>query len=156
MGKEIYISAKKLKEIKKEYQRLNKILSSKLKNEIPKVLYSEEINPEFLIFKENLEILLARKSELETILKNYKLIKIPSKKDQNKVRLGARVLVEVDGQKDEIEIVGPLEADPSLGKISVDSLIGKSLLGHKVGDKIVISKPTRAVYKIKKIKYFTS
>jgi transcription elongation factor GreA len=50
-------------------------------------------------------------------------------------------------------IVGTLEANPSEGKISSQSPIGKVLLGHKVGDEVVITSPIKVFYKVKKIKY---
>jgi transcription elongation factor GreA len=50
-------------------------------------------------------------------------------------------------------IVGTLEANPSEGKISNESPVGKALLGKKVGDEIVITSPINVKYKIKKIRY---
>jgi transcription elongation factor GreA len=50
-------------------------------------------------------------------------------------------------------IVGTLEANPSEGRISIESPVGKALLGKKVGDEVIITSPIKIVYKIKKIKY---
>ena len=47
-------------------------------------------------------------------------------------------------------------ANPSLGKISNESPVGKALMGHKVGEEVVISSPIKTVYKIKKIRYLSS
>lgn len=150
-----YITNKKLREIKQEYEKLKKNLSLKTKGEIPQVLTSEDMNPEYLLFQEDLIFLYSRKQELENILKNYKLIKLPLKKNRDKINLGAKVLVEVDGQKDEFEIVGTLEANPTLGRISNESPVGKNLLGYKIGDEVAISSPIKTIYKIKKITYKT-
>ncbi len=38
-------------------------------------------------------------------------------------------------------IVGAFEAKPSAGLISNESPVGKSLLGHKVGDLVIVSTP---------------
>ena len=38
-------------------------------------------------------------------------------------------------------IVGFAQADPDAGKLSDESPIGKALLGHKKGDKIVVEAP---------------
>jgi len=46
-----------------------------------------------------------------------------------------------------------LEANPSQGKISNESPVGKNLLGRKAGEEVVISSPIKVIYKIKKIKY---
>lgn len=154
--KKFYLTKKGLERIRKEYQDLKKLKLAKAKGEVPKIWHSEDLNPEYLSFQEDLSFLETRITELEYILKNAELIKIPPKDKQNIVGLGARVFVEVDGQTDEFTIVGTLEADPSIGKISNESPVGRALLGHKVGEAVIISSPIQTVYKIKKIKYQTS
>lgn len=148
-----YLTKEGLKRIKKEYQELKKLRLARTKGESPKVLESEDVNPEYIAFQEDLNLLEYRIAELEDILKNSKLIKPPSKKERDKIHLGAQVQIEVDGQTDEFTIVGTLETNPDRGKISSESPIGKALLGHKVGEKVVISSPTEVTYKIVKIKY---
>ena len=49
-------------------------------------------------------------------------------------------------------ITGFAQADPSKGKISDESPVGKALLGHKLGDKVVVEAPRGAMtYKITKL-----
>jgi len=151
--KKFYLTKQGLEKIKKEHQGLKGLKFAKTKGEIPKIWHSEDINPEYLSFQEDLSFLETRIVELENILKNVELIKPPLKEKQNIINLGARVMVKVDGQTDEFEIVGSLEANPSLGKISNESPVGKALLGHRAGEEVIISSPIRTVYKIKKIKY---
>ena len=154
--KKFYLTEQGLEKIKKEYQDLKDLKLSKTKGEIPKIWQSEDLNPEYLSFQEDLSFLESRIAELEYILKNTELIKPPPKEKQNMVNLGATVLVEVDGQTDEFTIVGTLEANPAIGKISNESPVGRMLLGHRVGDEVVVSSPIQTVYKIKKIKYHLS
>lgn len=154
--KKFYLTKQKLKELKKEHKDLLGFERLKTKSEIPKILQSEDINPEYLAFQEDLSFLRSRIIELENILKDYELIKTPPKKKQNVIGLGARVGVEVEKEKDEFTIVGTLEANPSLGKISNESPVGKALMGRKVGDEVVVSSPIKVVYKILKIKYHSS
>lgn len=154
--KKFYLTKEGLERIKKEYQDFKDLKFAKTKGEIPKIWHSEDINPEYLSFREDLSFLETRIVELENILKNVELIKPPPKERQNIIDLGARVIVKVDGQADEFEIVGSLEANPSLGKISNESPVGKTLLGHRVGDEVIVSSPIKTIYKIKKIKYLTS
>jgi transcription elongation factor GreA len=152
--KKFYLSKGGLERIKKEYKDLKNLKLSKTKGESPKIWHSEDLNPEYLSFQEDLSFLETRIAELEYILKNAELIKIPSSKvRQNIVGLGAKVLVQVDGQNDEFEIVGTLEANPAIGKISNESPVGRILLGHRVGDEVVVSSPIKTIYRIKKIKY---
>ena len=154
--KKFYLTKEGLEKLKREFQDLKNLKLSKTKEEIPKIWHSEDLNPEYLSFQEDLSFLESRIVELEYILKNAQLIKPPSKEKQNIIYLGARILVEVDGQKDEFEIVGTLEANPIVGKISNESPGGRILLGHKVGDAVLVSSPIKTIYKIKKIKYQTS
>jgi transcription elongation factor GreA len=154
--KKFYLTKEGLEKIKKEYRDLKNLKLSKTRGEIPKIWHSEDINPEYLSFWEDLSFLETRIAELENILKNAKLIQPPPKEKQNVVNLGATVLVEVDGQNDEFTIVGTLEANPALGKISNESPVGRALLGHRTGDTVVISSPIQTIYKIKKIRYQTS
>jgi len=151
--KKFYLTKQRLKELKKEHKDLLSFERLKIEEETPKVFQSEDINPEYLSFQEDLSFLRARIGELGNILKNYELIKSPSKGKQNVVGLGAKVKVGIDGDKDEFEIVGTLEANPSLGKISNESPVGKALIGHKIGDEIVLSSPIKTIYKIVGIKY---
>ena len=158
MSKEerFYLTKEGLEKLKRQYRELKNFKLSKTKGEIPKIWYSEDLNPEYLSFQEDLSLLDAQILELENILKNTELIKTPSKEGQNFINLGARVTVEVDGQTDEFEVVGTLEANPSLGKISNESPVGRVLIGRRVGEEAIVSSPIKTVYKIKKIKYLSS
>jgi len=52
------------------------------------------------------------------------------------------VVYEVDGAEAQITIVGSTESDPSAGRISAVSPVGKALLGHRAGDAVVITTPS--------------
>jgi len=152
--KKFYLTKKGLERLKKEYQDLGKLKLSKPKGEVPKIWHSEDLNPEYLAFQEDLSFLEARTAELDYILKNTELIKPPSRDQQNIVYLGATVTLEdSEGNINEFMVVGSLEANPSAGKISVEAPVGKALLGHKIGDEVAIVSPIKVVYTIKKIKY---
>ena len=151
--KKFYLMKEGLEKIKREYKDLKELKFLKTKGEMPKIWHSEDLNPEYLSFQEDLSFLETRIAELEYIFKNAELIKVPPKEKQNIINLGAQVIVRVDDQTDEFEIVGTLEANPAIGKISNESPVGKILLGHKVGDEVIVSSPIMTTYKIKKIKY---
>jgi len=154
--KKFYLTKEGLERIKKEYKALKELKFAKTKGESPKVLNSEDLNPEYLAFQEDVNFLESRIIELENIIKNAELIKIPRKEKQNVIDLGATIWVEVDGQTDEFTLVGSLEANPSIGKISNESPVGRALLGHKVGENVIVSSPIQTTYRIKKIKYHIS
>ncbi len=153
-GKTFYITKAKLQELKKEYEELLDFERRKaVGEEAPKIFESEDINPEFLSFQEDMTFLRSRIDELKNILDHHELIRNPAKNERGFVGLGAKVKIDVNGGKDEFIIVGTLEANPALGKISNESPVGKALLGHKIGDEIIISSPIKTTYKIKGIKY---
>lgn len=151
--KNFYLTEEGLKRLEKEREDLKNIKFSKTRGESPKIWQSEDLNPEYLAFQEDMGFLESRLTELDYILNNVQIIKAPAKDAKNAINLGARVFVDVDGQSDEFEIVGTLEANPALGKISNESPVGKALLGRQVGDEVVVSSPIKTTYKIKKIKY---
>jgi transcription elongation factor GreA len=155
--KKFYLTKKGLESLKREYRDLKNLRSVKVEDGVPKIWQSEDVNPEYLAFQEDLGFLEQRLNELEYILKNAELIKPPSKEKQGIVALGAKVtLQEQNGEINEFIIVGTLEANPNEGKISLDSPLGKALLGKKVGDTVNITSPINITYKIKKIKYHLS
>jgi len=68
------------------------------------------------------------------------------------IQLGSKLHVHINGQQEEIEIVGEFESDPMNKKISSTSPIGKALMGRKPGDEIEITIPSgKIIYKILKI-----
>ena len=153
--KKFYLTKEGLDRAQKEYKNLKALKLAKTRGESPKILHSEDLNPEYLAFQEDLSFLESRMVELEHILKNVAPIKSPLKKQQKVIDLGATVTVAVDGQEDEFTLVGSLEANPTVGKISNESPVGKALLGHKIGDEVMVSSPIKTNYKIRKISYKT-
>ena len=153
-----YVTKQGLQKIEKDYQNLLEFKKKKITGEeVPSIWHSEEVNPDYLAFQEDMSLLEAKLAELELILKNVELIVMPPKKDRAIVSLGARVTVKVDdGQVDEFEIVGTIEANPSLGRISNESPVGNAFLGKKTGEEVVISSPKKTVYCITKIEYVLS
>ncbi|MDP3998176.1 MAG: transcription elongation factor GreA [bacterium] len=107
-------------------------------------------NSEYFAAREDLMFMDDRIAELEHILKDVQLVKSP--KNHDTVQLGSTIVVEVSGDMDEFTIVGKLEADPFRGKISNESPVGMALLGHQVGDEIIVSSSVKTTYKIKTIK----
>ncbi len=151
--KKFYLTKEGLKKVKKEYEFLKELRVSKTKGDVPGIWQSEDLNPEYLSFQEDLDFIEKRESELEAVIKNVVLIKAPKGDKKKEVDLGAKIALEVNGEKDEFIIVGTVEANPSLGRISNESPVGKALLGHKAGDLVIISSPIKTTYKIKKIFY---
>ena len=68
-----------------------------------------------------------------------------AKKDVVSIGTTVTVLYVADGDEDEYQIVGSLEADPFENKISNESPIAKALIGKKVGDVVTFEAPAGQV-----------
>jgi len=90
--------------------------------------------------KEEQAFVEGRIQALETMLRKASIIEGGS---TDKVGLGACVTVMEQGGEtlETYQIVGSVEADPMSGRISNESPMGKALLGHRVGDEVVVSTP---------------
>ena len=154
MNKVFYVTKEKLTELKKEYNELLVLERNKtVGQEAPKVLESEDMNPEFVSYQEDMDALRTRIDELNQIIEKHEIIKHPGKENAHLVNVGATVAIDINGQKNEFMIVGTLEADPDSGRISNESPVGAALLGHQVGDEVKVPAPIAKTYKIRDIKY---
>ena len=73
---------------------------------------------------------------------------------QGTVRLGSRVSVREDGypEVESFQIVGPAEADPTVGKISHESPLGQALIGKRLNATVKVKAPGGdTVFKIMRI-----
>jgi transcription elongation factor GreA len=110
-------------------------------------------NAEYHAAKERQGHLDAKKRELEHKLAHAQIIDV-SKLTNEKVVFGATVtLTDTDsGELRKYTLVGQEEADFKKGKISVQSPVGKALIGHKAGDTVTIKTPAKIVeYEIQEI-----
>ncbi|PIP31769.1 transcription elongation factor GreA [bacterium (Candidatus Gribaldobacteria) CG23_combo_of_CG06-09_8_20_14_all_37_87_8] len=146
-----YLTKEGQRSLQEEYKKLLALRREKLQEEAPSAIHSEELEAEFVAFKENKELLEQRVEDLEYILKNAILIKKPSKGEKDKIGLGSVVRLTSLGKEGDYQIVGTVEANPDSGKISNESPIGRALLGKKPGDEVRV--PPNQVYKIIKVNY---
>jgi transcription elongation factor GreA len=105
-------------------------------------------NAEYHAAKADHEKTESRIAELEHILQNAEVISKPRK--GNKVQLGSAVKLKSEsGKTKDFKIVGTVEADPLVGKLSDESPIGQALIDKEVGDKVEITLSEETVtYKI--------
>jgi len=148
-----YLTPQGLKKLKQEHLKFQQLRRIKQAESAPSVLYSEELNTEFVAFKEELDRIDMRLSEIEHILKNYRIINPLCQIGDNKINMGASVTITTRNSTSKFTIVGTLEANPSLGQISNESPVGRALLGRSVGDVVTLNYPQKAVYKIKSVSY---
>ena len=79
----------------------------------------------------------------------------PTDRDDGRVYFGAWVMLEdEDGGETEYRLVGPDEADAKTGCISIDSPMGRALLGRSEGDEVSVDRPKgRAVFTVNAVRY---
>jgi len=147
-----FITKQKLKELENEYEHLKKMIKEEVAQEVPTLLESGDLNPDFTSYEEVLEQNQNRLEEIENILKNHQIIKKPPKEERDRVCLGANITLKNDKHKTEYKIVGTLEANPFEGKISDESPAGKAFIGKTVGEVVSVG-PAHATYQILEINY---
>ena len=111
-------------------------------------------DPEFEAAKNEQSFVEGRIKELEVVLDTALLIKDKKgKSNSDLVEIGSRVTVREGRRKEEkYRIVGAREANPREGKISLESPLGKELLGKSKGDAVEIQAPSGSfIIKILKI-----
>ena len=99
-------------------------------------------NAEFEAAKERQGFIEGRVSELEYKLAKAEIID-PGSLPKDRAVFGSKVLVEniETGESLEYQLVGPDESDIGKGRISVASPLGRSLIGKKTGDEVVVQVP---------------
>lgn len=99
-------------------------------------------NSEYDAAKDEQAFVESRITQVEKMIRNAVIIENDNE-DPNIVSLGKSVtFTELpDGEEETYQIVGSAEADPFEGKISNDSPIAKSLLGHEVGEEVTVATP---------------
>jgi transcription elongation factor GreA len=133
---DILLSKKGMKELKKQVARLEHELKEALVS--LRELDKTEGHEERLARIEKLGYIDVIESELadkKLILANAKLL--PRKRDALKVAIGSVVdLVDTGGRMVRYTLVDSIEANPSDGRISIKSPLGKNLLGRQIQDMV--------------------
>lgn len=135
-------------QIREELDRLRKIERPKVIQAISEARAHGDIseNAEFLAAKERQSFIEGRIKELETQLVDAEVIDT-SQLPSDKVVFGTTVtLLDIETkQKKQYTLVGQGEADLKNGQISVQSPVGRALIGHKAGDKVTVSTPAKTI-----------
>ncbi|MFB4166557.1 transcription elongation factor GreA [Virgibacillus sp. JSM 102003] len=99
-------------------------------------------NSEYDAAKDEQAFVESRISHVETMIRNAVIIENDND-NPDIVSLGKTVTFKEfpDGEEESYTIVGSAEADPFEGKISNDSPMAKSLLGHEIGTEVSVSTP---------------
>lgn len=133
-------------------ERLTAELEELRDNARPQIIARVKAARELGDLKENGDYEYARKEQsfiegriqaLENLIRVGVVIDGPVSHDV--VHMGSTVVVEHEGERITYKIVGTAEANPSAGRLSDASPVGRALLGARVGDQVVVQLPGGAV-----------
>ena len=139
----IYLTAEGVEKLRQELEYLVNVKRPALAERLRKAIQQGDLaeNADYITAKEEQGFLEGRIRQIEAMLRNAVIIQEGG--SAGVVALGSRVTIVEEGTDEEetFLIVGPAEADPDNGRVSNESPLGRALLGHKVGDAVVVKAP---------------
>lgn len=139
----ILLTEEGIQKIKEELKELKGVVRTELAARLHAAIEMGDLseNADYIKAKEDQGFTEGKIQELEETLKRVKVIdQIEGVSDE--VQIGSIVVIKEEGFPEEVvHIVGSKEADPESGKLSYESPIGNTLLGHKVGDIVRVKTP---------------
>jgi transcription elongation factor GreA len=143
-NEKVYLTPEGLEKLREELDYLTNEKRPELAERLRAAIQQGDLseNADYQTAKEEQGFLEGRIQKLESMLLDFVIIEENlGPKDQ--VDLGCRVTVTEEGvdEPEAFVIVGAAEADPSNGRISNESPIGKALMERKVGDRVVVQVP---------------
>lgn len=144
MSQITYYTEEGLSRLKKELHEMKTIERPSISNQIGEARDKGDLseNAEYDAAKEAQGLLEMKISKLETVLSNARVID-ESMIDSSKVFILSKVKIKniANGMEMEYTLVAENEADLKAKKISIDSPIGKGLIGNSVGDIAEVETP---------------
>ncbi len=144
MSKVSYYTAEGLKNLREELEQLEHVERPRVTNDIADARDKGDLseNAEYHAAKEEQSLLEFKIAQLKNVVASARLID-ESQLDTSKVLALSNVKIKNTANNVEFDykLVANSEADFKTGKISVDSPIGKGLLGKKVGDVAEVTVP---------------
>jgi transcription elongation factor GreA len=136
MNKKVLLTEDGLKKLHEELKVLKEERRKEVIERIQEAISHGDLseNADYAQAKEEQAFIEGRIQEIEEMLKHAEIIS--HNRNLNFVSVGSTVHLKANGKEVSYTIVGSNEANPSAGKISNESLVGKSLLGAKVGQKV--------------------
>jgi len=140
-----------------ELSRLKKVERAKVIEAIAEARSHGDLseNAEYDAAKERQGFIESRISELENKLADARIIETAGRTSDTVVFGATVLLMELDAkQKKQYKLVGQDEADLKNGKISVQSPVGKALIGKRVGAQVAVTTPAKVVeYEVIEIRF---
>lgn len=131
--------------LRKLQEELESLVNSKRPEIARRIKHAKEFgdlseNAEYEDAKNEQGFVEGRILTLEQMIRNASLI-APGESPDGSVKLGSTVTVQDEFGETNYTIVGPAEVDASMGRISLESPVGKALLGREPGDEVEVETP---------------
>jgi len=151
---ETYLTKEGLAKLQAEHKTLLQ-QKRQLTDEVSKAAAMGDLreNAEYHAARERLQHVSKRLAELDGKLAHVTIIDELQTKE-GEARVGMQVTLEDEQTKEEFAyaLVGPDEADPPNGKLSIASPLGKQLLGKRQGERFTLQLPRAVVtYRVIKV-----
>lgn len=151
----VYLSREGFEKLKAELHELKSVKRPQVVNDIKRARELGDLseNAEYHAAKEAQTHLERKIAELEFKLTRAQVV-TDLRHDHETAALLSRVRLRDPSDGDEMDylLVSPAEADLRAGKISIQSPVGKALVGRRVGDRVTVTTPGGEVtYEILKI-----
>ena len=152
-----YITPEGAQRLRDEHHRLWTVERPRVTREVAEAaaLGDRSENAEYIYGKRRLREIDSRLEFLNKRLEQLVIVEVSDRED-GRVVFGAWVRIAEGESGDEIEyrIVGPDEFDVEAGCISMDSPIGRALLGRAPGDEVTVQRPKgSATFEILAVRY---
>lgn len=151
------ITKKGYEALKAELDRLKKVERPKVIEAIAEARSHGDLseNAEYDAAKERQGFIESRIGELERKLADARIVETAGRTGDTAVFGATVLLLEMDSrQKKQYTLVGQDEADLKNGKISIQSPVGKALIGKRVGDQVAVTTPAKVVeYEVIEIQF---
>lgn len=143
MDEATYLTEEGEKKLRAELEHLTGTVRVELSKRLRSAIQMGDLseNADYHAAKEEQGFVEGRIAYITQLLRNVVIID-ENKRQSGKVDIGATVTMqEGSGPEMTYTIVGPQEADPMHGRISFNSPIGQSLMGHSAGESVDVTTP---------------
>ncbi len=137
-----YLTQEGYVKLQEELELLRTVRRQEIAERLHEAMEGGELidNAEYEAAKNEQAFVEGRIKELEILLATARVVEEIGPVDS--VQVGSRVTIREVGNEDEqYTIVGAAEADPSLGKISNESPLGRALMNRKAGESVQVDAP---------------
>lgn len=138
-----YLTPEGAKKLSAELDQLMRVERSRVVQEVAEAAAQGDRseNAEYIYGKRRLREIDRRVRFLRKRLESAVVVR-PGSVGGDVVRFGAKVTVkDENGKCSSYSLVGPDESDPSLGKLSFQSPLGRAMLNKRVGDVVTVHRP---------------